>query len=444
MKQSCRVGVHSHGKGVHSRAAQQQQQQNQLLQPPEFTPNYSSSDISCSNGYSDTNSIPSRASSDRPRDIGTDENRLTISEPVDSQDFRDYFSQVSLNDPLLQDFHCTLRHDSLVQGQLFITKSFVCFKSNAPDSPTTTVEFNIENIKLIDLVRPGRWKPRMIQITLKNDAKYTFTTFLPSTTSRDEAYQCLMNIWKPPSPSVASVAASSSTPSLSAILPTTVKSAPECDGSDTTCDSNYKSNESLATTAPTTPVPTGPFKIFQRKRAQTMTSQTQQEPQKNRSVISSSTTLAKSLNTHISWNDGQPQHAPSTESDLPTTTTSPTQPPILLNQKTKPSSGKTQSSPLSPSATQHPVTRINTRAMLLFAGFLLLLSHVFLTYEFYHMTHLLTTRQLQQHQHQQQQRQQSQDVSWLSDQLETATRHAQRWEKETIQQRRRLMDMIPT
>ncbi|KAI8343607.1 hypothetical protein BC941DRAFT_97976 [Chlamydoabsidia padenii] len=318
---------------------QQPQQQREPTQPPPPPPhclpapgvNGSTSDVTWSSqtGCSDNNSIHSgTSSSDQqipPCDDHIDESTLTKTRQSRNKDLHCYFKQVPPNDVLLHDFNCALQKDVLLQGRLFITQSFVGFKSNILGY-VTTVELKIENIKHIDRVRTLRWMPRVLQVTMKNEDKYTFTSFLSSLSSaRDEAYYCLLDLWQQqqqqnPQPSSVPF---SSTSSLESTTSTTAAPPPPApakvvlppsesteipdiesnrfnnaddDDDNSTAVQHTKDNPTTETT-PHSPL-SSPFKIFHRRRAQTV-SASNDSPARARSMTSNSTPVARNTSKSI-------------------------------------------------------------------------------------------------------------------------------------------------
>ncbi|CAO3585261.1 unnamed protein product [Absidia cylindrospora] len=401
---------------------------------------------------------------------------MTKAQLTRNKDFHDNFKQIPLDNTLLHEFKCALQKDVLLQGRLYITKYYVCFKSNILGY-ITTVELKIEDIKNLDRVRTLRFMPRVIQLTMKNDDKYTFTSFLASLSARDQAYYSLMELWHQGHPPTAPSPVISSASSSTTTIPTTLSPPPTSPEKlppvSILPNNNTDHNESgdtitpvtIATPpsnkgagSPSTISPTsGHFNIFHRRRAQTVSAQNG-PPNRERSTTSSSTPIVKNTNGHISWVDDRQENI------------QPGEPRSILSPATAAHSSSGSSilkrqkkSPTMPSSTQsatqdhdtnnsRPLNRINVTTILTIGGFALLLSHVFLTYEFYHVTQLFTIQQQQQHYSSRaspfakapHHKQQLQDATWITGQLQDVKSQAQLWEQETLRQRQKLLDLIPS
>ncbi|ORZ10722.1 hypothetical protein BCR42DRAFT_421879 [Absidia repens] len=452
------------------------QEQMQLLLPPDITVKGSSSEISSFMDNSDNISIFSSSSIGSPSEVCSSGPTMTKAQLTRNKDFHDNFKQVPLNDALLHEFKCALQKDVLLQGRLYITKYYVCFKSNILGY-ITTVELKIEDIKDLDRVRTLRFMPRVIQVTMKNDDKYTFTSFLASLSARDEAYYSLMELWQQgheptaPSPVISSASSSSTTipTTLSQPLTSPEKLPPVSILPNNNTDHNesgdtiapmtiYTSLSNKGAASPSTISPaSGHFNIFHRRRAQTVSTQNR-PPNRERSATSSSTPIGKNTNGHISWvDDRQENIQPGEPRSILSSTTAAhfsSGSSILKKQKKSP----TASSPTQSATHVHgtnndrPFITINATTILTIGGFALLLSHVFLTYEFYHVTQLFTIQQQQQHYSSRtspfmkapHRKQQLQDTTWITGQLQDVKSQAQLWEQETLRQRQRLLDLIPS
>ncbi|KAI8082798.1 uncharacterized protein BX664DRAFT_339093 [Halteromyces radiatus] len=434
----------------------------------------------------DNNSIHSQSSIEKH----VDNVRITKSALSRNKDFHETFKQVPLEEPLLQDFKCALQKDIIIQGRLFITKNFVCFKSTSL-AHDTSLEFKVHDIKQIDRIRMKRWMPRVIQVTMNNDdEKHIFTSFLTSLSSRDDAYYRLLGVWEQIYPPMVASSSSSTTS-------TTTNSANTSTVLSTT--NNTSNNSALPTTSTTTnnstvestsqtiqeehhlstsmnneqPAPsTSHFRIFHRKRAQTVSAQ-QTSTNRPRSGTSNSTPLEKTNHNHVTWNDNQSNQQQQSESSItPSSIIKPIESPvkptslsssspsssssaaaIATASSSSSSSSKKSLMPTPPSILHDPSpTRTNSR-LFITGGLLVFLSYVYLTYKFYQVTLLFNDQYQQLHSHSTPSSHpilrhlpshQFQDTTWISGHLQEMKNQAQLWEQETLRQRKRLLSLIPS
>lgn len=106
-----------------------------------------------------------------------------------NKDFHQIFKKLPQEEHLIDDFSCALSKDLLIQGRLYLSENFVCFKSNILGWVTNLLIPLQEVVQIEKRSTAVLFPNGMIIRTLYQ--KYTFATFV----SRDVTFKLLTNVW---------------------------------------------------------------------------------------------------------------------------------------------------------------------------------------------------------------------------------------------------------
>ncbi|CAO3643528.1 unnamed protein product [Cunninghamella blakesleeana] len=386
-----------------------------------------------------------------------------------NKEFHQHFKNIPINDILLQDFKCALYKDVFLHGRLYITKNNVCFKSNILGY-VTCVEIAVKDIKNIERLRNIKLMPRFIQITMKNDDKYSFTSFLTSISARDEAYYKLLDVWQQMNPHLN--------------ITKSIEQSSYNDGGNNNNDLHDNNNEGIHSPSSTLCTPTSNMANItnhqdksntNRKRAHTLSDYNHIfhfiPINRSRSLSSSAAaaTATKSNSNHVSWNDHS--NSPSNnnsilsnhklinknneednddvedggESDIEEEEGE--NDDYIKSKEIKKPIMQQKSNDQNPSdENQHHKNKNYLSMMILIGGLLFFISHIILTYRFYYVTRHIKDQLSSPCDHfpphHRPMVQTEEDSFLMSAHLRGVKDQAQVWMKESIRQRQQLLDLM--
>lgn len=106
-----------------------------------------------------------------------------------NKEFHQIFKRIPPNEKLIDEFSCALSKDILVQGRMYLSEHYICFKSNILGWVTNLIIPLQEVIQIEKKSTAVLFPNGMIIRTLYH--KYVFATFL----SRDAAFVLITNVW---------------------------------------------------------------------------------------------------------------------------------------------------------------------------------------------------------------------------------------------------------
>lgn len=107
-----------------------------------------------------------------------------------NRNFHQLFKEVPLTDNLIEDYSCALSKEILIQGKMYLSSNYICFKSNILGWVTNLVIPLSEVVQIEKKSTAGVFPNGIIIRTLHH--RYTFATFL----SRDSTFALISNVWR--------------------------------------------------------------------------------------------------------------------------------------------------------------------------------------------------------------------------------------------------------
>ncbi|KAG7195331.1 uncharacterized protein KQ657_003859 [Scheffersomyces spartinae] len=107
-----------------------------------------------------------------------------------NRNFHQQFKEVPLTDNLIEDYSCALSKDILIQGKMYLSSNYICFKSNILGW-VTNLTIPLAEVVQIEKKSTGGIFPNGIIIRTLH-RRYTFATFL----SRDNTFILISKVWR--------------------------------------------------------------------------------------------------------------------------------------------------------------------------------------------------------------------------------------------------------
>lgn len=117
------------------------------------------------------------------------EPKLKFASKKRNKEYHRVFKKIPKSDRLIDDFSCAFSKDILVQGRLYLSTGYICFKSNILGWVTNLIIPLQEVVQIEKRSTAGLFPNGMIIKTLYQ--KYTFATFI----SRDATFDLLTKVW---------------------------------------------------------------------------------------------------------------------------------------------------------------------------------------------------------------------------------------------------------
>lgn len=117
------------------------------------------------------------------------EPKLKFASKKRNKDFHRIFKKIPKSDRLIDDFSCAFSKDILVQGRMYLSTGYICFKSNILGWVTNLMIPLQEVVQIEKRSTAGLFPNGMIIKTLYQ--KHTFATFI----SRDTTFDLLTKVW---------------------------------------------------------------------------------------------------------------------------------------------------------------------------------------------------------------------------------------------------------
>lgn len=132
---------------------------------------------------------PKRSTVASDQESTTSSKSIKFASKKRNKEFHQIFKKIPKDEYLIEDFSCALSKDILVQGRMYLSQNFICFKSNILGWVTNLLIPLQEVVQIEKRSTAVLFPNGMIIRTLYQ--KYTFATFI----SRDTTFKLLTKVW---------------------------------------------------------------------------------------------------------------------------------------------------------------------------------------------------------------------------------------------------------